>query len=101
VVEARPVRLMAVDKPRAERAIRDFLSALGQNPEAPELLDTPRRVVEAFSDELLSGYHVDLKRLLAEGSEPNSAGDAGIVVVKGISLATVCPHHLMPAVGSR
>ena len=83
----------------AERAIRDFLRALGHDPDSPELTGTPKRVVEAFQDELLSGYAVDIPQLLAEGSEP-AREHSGVVVVRGIAVSTVCPHHLMPAVGS-
>lgn len=90
---------MPVQRPAAERAIFDFLAALGHDPNSSQLSDTPRRVVEAFADELLVGYDVDIRALLDNGSEP-TAGEPGIVVVRDISLATVCPHHLMPATGT-
>jgi GTP cyclohydrolase I len=90
---------MPVRRPDAERAIRDFLSALGHNPESPELSGTPRRVVDAFLEELLSGYSVNIQALLTEGSEPAHAAHKGIVVVRNIDVSTVCPHHLMPALG--
>jgi len=90
---------MPVRRPDAERAIRDFLSALGHDPTAPELCDTPRRVVDAFLDELLAGYRVNIPALLEEGSEPAQQEQQGIVVVQNIEVSTVCPHHLMPALG--
>ena len=59
---------MAVDRARAERAVREFLLALGRDPDGdPELVGTPSRVVTAYADDLLSGYQVDVKALLAEG----------------------------------
>ena len=92
---------MALRRADAERAIQDFLVALGHDPRAvPELSGTPARVVDAFANELLSGYAVDIPALLEDGSEPAPGGEAGIVVVDGIQVSTVCPHHLMPAVGS-
>src|SRR6187549_3499784 len=91
---------MAISRPDAERAIRDFLKALGHEPDSAILQGTPRRVVDAFVDELLSGYAVDVPALLQAGSEPALGGRAGIVVVRDVTVSTVCPHHLMPAVGS-
>lgn len=91
---------MPSSRPDAERAIRDFLKALGHDPTSDILRDTPRRVVDAFVDELLAGYGVDIPELLATGSEPAQGANAGIVVVRHVNVSTVCPHHLMPAIGS-
>ncbi len=90
---------MPTSRPDAERAIRAFLSALGQDPESPELEETPSRVAEAFLGELLSGYEIDIPTLLEHGSEPLKKQHNGVVVVHDIAVATVCPHHLMPAIG--
>jgi GTP cyclohydrolase I len=89
-----------IDRSAAARAIADFLSALGHDPKSdPELAATPERVVDAYADELLSGYGVDIERLLKEGSPPTPGRTPGIVVVRDIALATVCPHHLLPSLG--
>src|SRR5688572_6910457 len=88
-----------MDRALAERAIADFLRALGHDPKTEaELALTPARVTEAFADELLAGYAVDLERLVADGSTPAPPG-AGVVAVRNIDVATVCPHHLMPGIG--
>lgn len=90
---------MTVDRDRARRAIKDFLIALGHDPDRDaELEGTPERVADAFADELLRGYAVDTKRLIDDALSPAS-GDEDLVVVKHIRVATVCPHHLMPALG--
>ncbi len=92
---------MPVDRAAAARAIRDFLKALGFEPEQhPDLAETPQRVTEAFTDDLLSGHRVDVAELLAKGScaAPTSA-KSGPVAISEISVATVCPHHLLPALG--
>lgn len=87
-----------MDRAAAERAIADFLRALGHDPsQDAELAATPKRVTEAFADELLTGYGVDLAALLSEGSAPAKA--PGIVVVRHIAVATVCPHHLLSSLG--
>jgi len=85
-----------VDRARAEAAMAEFLKALGHDDTSLE--ETPARVTAAYADELLSGYSVDLKELILEGSEP-VAQPADPVVLDGISLATVCPHHLLVASG--
>jgi GTP cyclohydrolase IA len=87
---------VAVDRGRAERAVREFLLALGRNPEQePELQGTPARVVEAYATELLSGYDVDVKALLSEGEAISENESSGLVALSGISVSTVCPHHLL------
>jgi GTP cyclohydrolase IA len=88
-----------MDRDAARAAIRHFLLALGRDPERePELAETPSRVVEAFADELLTGYGRDLATLVTKDSSPAPAR-AGLIAVRDIAVATVCPHHLMPALG--
>ena len=90
---------MPIDRAGAERAVAQFLTALGHDTESdPELAGTPARVVQAFAHDLLSGYNVDVASLLAEGSAA-SPGDQGLVIVRDIAISTVCPHHLLPALG--
>jgi GTP cyclohydrolase I len=88
-----------MDKRAARAAIADFLRALGRDPDTePELAETPARVVDAFADELLTGYGVDLRALVLDGSTQAPSG-AGIVALRELSVATMCPHHLMPGLG--
>ncbi len=88
-----------VDRAAAARAISAFLGALGYDPESPVLRETPERVAEAFTEELLCGERVDLAALLQAGSEPVSGEQSGMVVVRDIPITAMCPHHLLPAVG--
>jgi len=92
---------MAVDRAAAARAIGDFLKALGFDPaEHSDLTDTPERVTEAFTEDLLRGHGVDVKQLILGGScEAPPATKSGPVAVTGIAVATICPHHLLPALG--
>lgn len=89
-----------VDRDAAARGIAAFLDALGYDRRSPELDRTPERVAAAFADELLVGRGVDLAALLLEGSEPCAEPLSSLVVVRGIRVTTVCPHHLLPAVGT-
>lgn len=87
---------MAIDRARAERAVREFLLALGRDVDADaELRGTPERVVEAYSKDLLSGYEVDVPALLAEGEAISENKVSGLVALSGIAVSTVCPHHLL------
>jgi GTP cyclohydrolase IA len=81
----------------AERALAQFLEALGVDLEQPALAGTPERVVEAYLNDLLAGEKVDIEQLIERGSFPSEA--QGLVVVRAIKTMTVCPHHLLPAQG--
>ena len=86
-----------VDLARAARAIEEFLDALGTPVTSdPELAGTGARVAEAYATDLLSGYELDPKAILAERAGSSAPG---LVLVHGIPTSTVCPHHLLPATG--
>ncbi|MDF3067628.1 MAG: cyclohydrolase [Polyangiaceae bacterium] len=87
---------MAVDRPRAERAVREFLLSFGHDPEQdPDLVGTPARVVEAYEADLLNGYAVDVPALLGEGQAVAESQTSGFVALSGIHVSTICPHHLL------
>jgi len=92
---------MPVDFDAAAHAIAAFLRALGYDPDThPNLRETPERVARAYADELLRGAAVDVAELVRAGSEPRPESEpGGLVAVRGIEMATVCPHHLTPALG--
>ena len=92
---------MTVDRARAERAVREFLLALGREPDHdPELQGTPARVVEAYANELLSGYGADVKALLSEGEAISEHKLSGLVALSGVAVSTICPHHLLLSNGT-
>ncbi|MPZ85418.1 MAG: GTP cyclohydrolase I FolE [Actinophytocola sp.] len=78
-----------VDLPAARRAVADLLVALGKDPAAEHLLDTPRRVADAYA-ELLSPRDFRLTTF------PNDETYDGLVVAKGIPVRSLCEHHLLP-----
>jgi GTP cyclohydrolase I len=89
--------MTAPDRTAAARAIDAFLRALGRDPDAdPSLRGTGQRVADAFLDELCDGDGVDLGALL-RGNVVD--GRSGVVVVRDIGVTTMCPHHLLPAIG--
>jgi GTP cyclohydrolase I len=86
-----------VDKDRAAEAIARFLDALGYAAEG-ELVGTPTRVAEAWVQELTAGERRAPEAPLLEGRIP-CGDDSGPVVLHGLTVATMCPHHLLPSHG--
>jgi GTP cyclohydrolase I len=88
---------LSADLPAAARAIEAFLRALGHAPESdPELASTGKLVAAAFHDELLAGYRLNPAEILAQSMPSQSQA---MVVVRGIDVVCICPHHLLPAAG--
>ncbi|MDQ3863127.1 MAG: GTP cyclohydrolase I FolE [Actinomycetota bacterium] len=84
-----------VDLARIERAVREILLAIGEDPGRDGLTETPERVAEAYAH-LFSGLHEDPARNLevsfaAEGHD--------VVLLRDLPLASMCEHHLLPFVG--
>ena len=82
----------ALDRDRAEHAVRNLLTALGQNVHDPELLETPRRVVATF-EELLTPATFELTTF------ENAEGYDELVIVRDIPVTSLCAHHLLPFTG--
>ena len=57
------------------------------------LLDTPKRVVESWS-EIFAGYNMDASELL--DATFNAEGYDGIVLLRDIEFTSTCEHHLQP-----
>ena len=82
----------AVDHARIEKAVREILLAVGEDPDRPGLRDTPARVARAY-DEIFAGLRVDPKSLLTTVFEEDHEE---LVLVKDIELYSTCEHHLVP-----
>ncbi len=84
-----------VDLPRIERAIREILFAIGEDPHRDGLKDTPRRVAKAYS-QIFAGLREDpathLQRVFQEQTDDT-------IICRGIEFYTVCEHHLLPFFG--
>lgn len=81
----------------AEEAVRVLLRWAGDNPDREGLLDTPKRVVKAYS-ELFAGYDADIDEVLGTTFE-EVAGYDDIVLVRDISFFSHCEHHMLPVIG--
>ena len=84
-----------LDKERIEKAVRDILEAIGEDPEREGLLDTPKRVAR-FYEEAFTGLYQDPDKIL---SPLFSLDHEEMVLVKDIPLYSMCEHHLLPFVG--
>jgi GTP cyclohydrolase IA len=84
-----------VDRGRIEKAVREILEAIGEDPDRDGLERTPERVANMYA-EIFSGLKDDPDRHLRVTFE---AGHDEMVMVKDIPLYSVCEHHLVPFVG--
>ncbi len=84
-----------VDGPRIERAVREILLAVGEDPQREGLQQTPARVARMYA-ELFSGLHEDprvhLRKAFTEKYDE-------VVLVRDIAFHSVCEHHLLPFMG--
>ena len=85
-----------IDAARIERAVREILLAIGEDPARDGLAETPQRVAEAYR-QLFSGVHEDPLRTL-EVSFALVTGDA--VLMRDIPFISFCELHLLPMIGS-
>ena len=79
-----------IDLGRIEKAVREILLAVGENPDRDGLQRTPRRVAEMYA-EIFSGLHEDPARHLVVTFEANHDE---MVMVRDIPLYSRCEHHL-------
>ena len=85
-----------IDEARIEKAVREILSAVGEDLNRDGLKDTPARVARMYG-ELLAGMHDDpnthISRVFNENYDE-------IVLLRDIPFYSICEHHLMPFIGS-
>jgi len=84
-----------VDQARIQRAVREILSAVGEDPDREGLKETPARVARMYA-ELFSGLHEDarvhLQKCFSEKYDE-------VVLVRDISFNSMCEHHMLPFMG--
>jgi GTP cyclohydrolase I len=81
-----------VDKDRIERAVREILLAIGEDPERDGLRRTPRRVAEMY-EEIAGGlFEEPAQHLVVTFEEDHDE----MVMVRDIPLFSICEHHLVP-----
>src|SRR4051812_40729317 len=84
-----------VDIPRIEKAVREILLAVGEDPDREGLLKTPNRVARAYA-ELMAGLRTEprehLKTVFRERYDE-------VVLLRDIQFHSLCEHHLLPFTG--
>ncbi len=84
-----------VDLPRLQRAVREILIAVGENPDREGLRETPARVARMYA-ELFSGLRqnprLHLQKFFTQQYDE-------VVLVRDIAFNSVCEHHLLPFMG--
>ncbi len=86
-----------VSRDQAMDAVRTLLRWAGDEPTREGLLDTPRRVVEAYA-EWFSGYHEDPQDYLARTFQEVGGYDE-MIVLRDIQFESFCEHHMAPIMG--
>jgi GTP cyclohydrolase I len=90
-------KVPAVTPAEAQDAVRTLLRWAGDDPSREGLLDTPKRVAEAFRD-WYSGYSVDPREYLRRTFE-EVAGYDELIVLRDIEFESHCEHHMAPIIG--
>ncbi|HXF01806.1 MAG TPA: GTP cyclohydrolase I FolE [Arthrobacter sp.] len=85
-----------IDLPRIEKAVREILIAVGEDPDREGLQDTPQRVARSYA-EVFAGLHQDPADILGTTFDINHEE---MVLVKDIPFYSTCEHHLVPFHGT-
>ncbi|WAL69973.1 GTP cyclohydrolase I FolE [Amycolatopsis cynarae] len=80
------------DQARAEKAVRELLLAVGEDPDRDGLRDTPARVARAYQ-EMFAGLYEDPDKVLDRTFDESHEE---LVLVTDIPLYSMCEHHLAP-----
>lgn len=84
-------------KEEAMKAVKTLLSWAGDNPDREGLIETPKRVVEAF-EEWFGGYNEDPANILSKTFEEVEGYDE-MVLLKNMRIESHCEHHMAPIIG--
>lgn len=91
-LDREPPALGPFDRERVERAVRELLIAVGEDPDREGLLDTPARVARAY-EEIFSGMRLTAEDVLTTTFD---LGHDELVIVRDIEVYSTCEHHLVP-----
>lgn len=80
---------------KIEKAVKEILEAIGENPRRKDLLETPKRVAQMY-EEVFAGIAQDPEEELEVVLDQKHNE---IILLKGIPLYSVCEHHLLPFIG--
>lgn len=84
---------MMIDKNRIEKAIKEILIALGDDPDRPGLVDTPKRVAKMY-EEVFEGMNYTNAEIAEKFCKCFDTDNNDLVVVQDIPIFSYCEHHL-------
>ena len=84
-----------MNKVKIEKAVRQILEAIGEDPKRQDLLETPKRVAQMY-EEIFSGIKQNPEKELEVILEQKHHE---IILLRGIPLYSICEHHLLPFLG--
>lgn len=82
-----------IDKLRIEKAVREILEALGDDPEREGLKETPKRVAKMY-EEVFEGMNYTNKQLAEKFCKCFETNNNDLVVIKDIPIFSYCEHHM-------
>lgn len=85
-----------IDQATIRQAVRQILSAIGEDPDRAGLARTPERVARMYA-ELLDGYRMDPQKILNGALFQENYDE--MVVVRDIEFYSLCEHHMLPFLG--
>ena len=83
-----------MDLERIERAVREILIAVGEDPDREGLVETPNRVARMYG-EVFSGLHRDISKDIKTFTSDNDE----MILIGDIPFYSMCEHHLLPSHG--
>ena len=84
-----------IDLPKIERAVREILVAIGEDPDRDGLAETPARVARAYAEQF-AGLSQDPDDVLGTVFD---ADHDELILVRDIEVYSTCEHHLVPFFG--
>ena len=81
-----------MDLPKIEKAVRDILEAIGEDPDREGLLDTPQRVARMYA-EVFAGLHRDINKDIKVF---HGEGNDEMILIGDIPFYSMCEPHLLP-----
>lgn len=100
MAQSASIETIEANRPSAEEAkeaVRTLIRWAGDNPEREGLIDTPKRVIEAYR-EWFAGYEDSPEKILAKTFEEVEDYDE-MVLLKNMRLESHCEHHIAPIIG--
>lgn len=85
-----------LNKNNVMKLVNDMLTEIGEDPNREGLINTPKRVAEAY-EFLTRGYHQEIEEVLNDAIFTEKYDE--MVLVKDIDFYSMCEHHMLPIYG--